>query len=206
MRADILRLKRSQLDEAAHLLARAFFDDPLTLFTFPDEAERAEAMPRLMRAALLNGLDTGMVHVNRETQGAAIWLPPASLAKPSDETGGRAAGDRIAGALGAEGLRRMILARDALGDQKDADVTVEHWHLTIIGVQPELKRRGIGARLLAPTLERANRSNTACYLETFREENLSFYRKYGFDVLATDKVPGGGPRYWTMLRPPIKSI
>lgn len=203
MSAEIVALQRTHIDDAAAVLARAFFDDPLMLFTMPEEGERALALPRLMRAALLNGLDSGMAQANEgPPEGVAIWMLPESLAQSltlpenSPTTIGR-----LTEALGPESFRRMSLARDALHERQMADIGVEHWHLNIIGVDPLLQRSGLGRRLLAPTLAIADGSGKPCYLETYREENLAFYRKHGFDVVTTAELPEGGPRFWTMLRP-----
>jgi ribosomal protein S18 acetylase RimI-like enzyme len=204
MAEEIVPLQRMYLDEAAALLARAFFDDPLTLFTMPDERERALALPRLMRAALLNGLDAGVVQANHGSPtGVAIWLPPESLAKSLTlPESSPTTVDRVSEVLDAETFRRMNIARDALYERQQADVRVEHWHLTIIGVDPVVQRSGLGGRLMAPTLAIADGMGTPCYLETYREENLAFYGQHGFEVLATAELPESGPRFWTMLRQP----
>ena len=203
MTPEIRSLEQRYIDAAAAVLARAFFDDPLTLFTMPDAAERALALPRLMRAALLNGLDSGVVQANEGLpEGVAVWMLPESLAKSltlpenSPTTIGR-----VTDALGPESFRKMSLARDTLYVRQQADVGVEHWHLNIIGVDPLLQRSGLGGRLLAPTLAIADGAAKPCYLETYREENLAFYRKYGFEVVSTAELPEEGPRFWTMLRP-----
>lgn len=207
MESGVLSLLPSQVDQAANLLARAFFDDPLTLFTLPDESERAEAMPKLMRAALLSALENGVAHATPgPLDGVALWLMPASLAKARPHrTNNPITFSRLADALPPEAFRRMGLARDALGERQEADVKVDHWHLTIIGVEPASGRRGVGGRLLAPVLVQADDAGHHCYLETYREENLAFYRKHGFDVFATGEVPQGGPRFWTMLRAPLQA-
>lgn len=205
MNTEIVPLQRMYIEAAAALLARAFFDDPLTLFTMPDAGERALALPRLMRAALLNGLDSGVVQANQGLpEGVATWMLPESLAQsltlPENSP---TTIERVTDALGTESFRRMSLARDALYERQLADVGVEHWHLNIIGVDPLLQRSGLGGRLLAPTLAIADGSGMPCYLETYREENLAFYRKHGFEVVSTARLPEDGPRFWTMLRPSL---
>ena len=54
--------------------------------------------------------------------------------------------------------------------------------------------------LLQPVLERADRENSRCYLETAKEKNLSFYRSHGFEVVGEDVLPNDGPRVWMMAR------
>ena len=39
------------------------------------------------------------------------------------------------------------------------------------------------------------------YLETGKQRNLGFYQSLGFHVCDEWDVPGGGPHFWSMLRP-----
>jgi len=197
----ITTLARSRAGEAANVLARAFFDDPLTLFTLPDAAHRALALPRLMRVAVTNALDGGHIDATRgRVRGVAIWLSPEPPGAAEAVERGEQTRARLARALGPQGWERMNLARNALGERFDADISEPVWHLTLLGVDPVRQGEGVGAALLAPILARADSAGVACYLETFKGENLAFYHKHGFDVLAEGNVPSGGPRYWTMVR------
>jgi predicted N-acetyltransferase YhbS len=64
---------------------------------------------------------------------------------------------------------------------------------------------GVGGRLVAPGLARADAEGMACYLTTARGENVGFYRRFGFQVEAEGLplVPGG-PTHWAMRRPPAR--
>lgn len=70
---------------------------------------------------------------------------------------------------------------------------------------PEAQGQGVGRRLLAPTLARADRDGAACYLETQRPETVRFYERLGF-ALEREGVPllPGGPTHRTMRRPPAR--
>jgi ribosomal protein S18 acetylase RimI-like enzyme len=78
---------------------------------------------------------------------------------------------------------------------------VPHWYLIHVGVDPAAQGRGLGARLLAPTLERCDREGTPAYLETARAANLPFYRRLGFEVTAESEIIRG-PTIWSMWRAP----
>jgi GNAT superfamily N-acetyltransferase len=71
-----------------------------------------------------------------------------------------------------------------------------------IGVDPSVRRRGIGSALLHAGLERADRGRSAVFLGTNSERNLPLYERHGFAVVAEEPVPGGGPPTWAMLRHP----
>ncbi len=65
--------------------------------------------------------------------------------------------------------------------------------------------RGLGAALLAPGLDRADRDELPVWLETSAEPNVRFYRRLGFAVTDVVDLPRGGPRTWSMLREPGES-
>ena len=74
-----------------------------------------------------------------------------------------------------------------------------------MGIAPAAQGQGLGSRLIAPGLARADTQRLPCYLTTGRAENLRFYQQFGFQVVA-DKlalVPGG-PTAWGMRRPPAE--
>jgi hypothetical protein len=56
--------------------------------------------------------------------------------------------------------------------------------------------------LMEPVLLKANASGIPCYLETFNEKKLGFYKRLGFRIVGAGRIPGGGPPFWAMTRAP----
>jgi hypothetical protein len=76
---DTTALAAPDLDASAVIQARAFFDDPLFEFLFPDEAVRRVQLPWVMRVGIAVGLHVGHVHTTQRAMlGHAVWLPPGS--------------------------------------------------------------------------------------------------------------------------------
>ena len=73
---------------------------------------------------------------------------------------------------------------------------------SVVGVEPDRQRAGIGSALLAPIVERCDRDFVPAYLESSREDNLAFYHRLGFEVTGRIDLPGGGPPIWPMWRAP----
>jgi GNAT superfamily N-acetyltransferase len=77
-----------------------------------------------------------------------------------------------------------------------------HWYLAFVGVEPDKQGRGVGAQLLAPVLDEADRMAQLCYLETPFPATHNFYRSLGFHQ---DKVLDcfvGAPTMTSFLRQP----
>ena len=81
-------------------------------------------------------------------------------------------------------------------------VPKDAWYLSILGVAPSEQGKGLGARLLAPTLAEADRHGAACYLETFSSQSRSFYSRAGFKDAGRFLEPMTQSEYYVMLRPP----
>ena len=54
--------------------------------------------------------------------------------------------------------------------------------------------------MLRPVLERIDRERMPCYLETNAENNVAIYRRFGFEVVSEDKMPGTELTIFAMLR------
>jgi ribosomal protein S18 acetylase RimI-like enzyme len=81
--------------------------------------------------------------------------------------------------------------------------TDPHWNLETLGIRREAQGGGIGSRLMAPGVARADDAGLPCYLTTAKEQNLAFYERFGFEATqeALPLVPGG-PTQWGMRRLP----
>jgi GNAT superfamily N-acetyltransferase len=75
-----------------------------------------------------------------------------------------------------------------------------HWYLSLLGVDPPRQGLGVGAGLLEHWLDSIDREGLPSYLETDREENVSFYGRAGFSVHVELQVLGAP--VWCMRRPP----
>jgi ribosomal protein S18 acetylase RimI-like enzyme len=77
----------------------------------------------------------------------------------------------------------------------------EHWYLCLLAADPMAWRRGIGTSLLEPSLASHDEDGLPCYLETQKEDNLAFYRRFGFEETERLTPARGGPTLFTMTRP-----
>jgi GNAT superfamily N-acetyltransferase len=183
------------VEAAAEALADAFTDYPWTRWTVDADAhgDRLRALHHLYLSAV--AVPFGRVDVaedGNEPVGIAVWLPSTGI--PTDVWADIApaaadlAGDRAAAAAEAD---------EALAALRPSE---PHVTLGSLGVVERRQRRGLGAALLAPGLERADRDGLPVWLETSAEPNVRFYQRLGFVVADVIDLPGGGPRTWLMRR------
>ena len=86
------------------------------------------------------------------------------------------------------------------GDWASRDLRESHWHLGPVAVDPPLQRRGIGGTMLAAFCASTDAYGAVAYLETDKLQNVPFYQKFGFGVIATAEVLG--VPNWFMCRKP----
>ncbi|MEX1252909.1 MAG: N-acetyltransferase [Dehalococcoidia bacterium] len=202
MAAEVVALDASRLDTAGDVLARAFFDDPLSVYLFPDDAKRLDQLRWLYRGSARYAHRYGETYVTPAVEGVALWLPP-ERPHPS-QLGMIRVGMGLAPLkFGLGWLRRSVGAMNALDERHKLDVAPRHWYLFLLGVDTSHQRQGIGGRLIEPVLARAAADGVTCYLDTTNERNVAFYRRHGFQVVTAGEVPDRGPRFWTMTRAPI---
>ncbi len=184
---------RADKETVVTALARAFADDPAMSWIFPNPADRAIRLQRLF-GILFDSDAAGMRLLTAGGEAATLWRGPGRNHTSRLEMLRRAI--PLVWALGPNRTRAMRVA-----DAIDAHMpTGAYWYLHIAGCDPAHQGRGLGAAAVRGGLTRAA-ARLPAYLETATERNLGFYQGLGFAVTGEWKVPGGGPRFWSMLRP-----
>ena len=174
-------------------LADAFHDDPVMCWLVPEGAR----LQRFFAAELRHVyLPKGLTYTSDERAGGALWAPPRRWKSSFGEI------VRSAPSLLPVMGRRMVRGLRALGAVEKVHPEEPHYYLGTLGTATAHQGKGVGAALLAPVLERCDAEGVPAYLESSKEENIPFYRRYGFEVTGTVDFPGGGPRVWPMWRDP----
>jgi ribosomal protein S18 acetylase RimI-like enzyme len=193
---------RADLTATVATLARAFDDDPVMTWIFPDDGMRRRRLPGFF-AATLRG--TSLRHDGTEVAvrdgqvlGAAIWLPPGTWRPPLW---------RQLAALPGLVVRlrsRLSVASVTYGALVRLHPERPHWYLSGIGTDPPVQGTGVGGELLRSRLARCDADRLPAYLESSKERNVPFYERHGFRVTGEVTIPGGGPTLWLMWRNPAE--
>jgi GNAT superfamily N-acetyltransferase len=194
-------LVSSQVRPAAALMARAFFEDPFFTFVIPQPARRAHLMPWFFERTLSHGLRSGKILTTPALEGVAMWLGPEKTSLGGMDT-------LLSGLfllpikLNWREFNNSLRLNRAANRLHAQAVTGRHWYLVVLGVEPALQGQGVGAALLQPVLDSADREALPCYLETNNASNLPFYEHYGFTLAGHIQARQNDPHTWAMRREP----
>lgn len=195
----VVPLTAERVEEAAAALTRAFHDDPLQSYTFPEPDERRRRSPAHFEALLRFGLLAGDVLMGEAAgSGAVVLIPPdAAFTTEMMEASGLT---RLPEAIGADASARFSGVIDFAEAVHHLEMPDPHWYVMVLGVAPEFQGLGYGRALLQPVFDRARAGGVPCYLETTQPKNVRFYEHLGFRVIADSAEPGSGLRLWAFRR------
>jgi ribosomal protein S18 acetylase RimI-like enzyme len=180
-------------------MARAFHDDPVMAWIFPDEQMRLRRLPPFFASAIRGNLyqgNTEVVATDERILGCAIWMAPGAWRPPLWR-------QLMAVPSVIVRLRsRLAVASVTYGALLAVHPENPHWYLSGIGTDPPVQGTGVGGALMRSRLARCDAARQAAYLESSKESNVPFYERHGFRVTRELTVPGGGPTFWLMWREP----
>lgn len=188
---------REQAREVAKAIARGFLDNEVWVWMVPEERRRARLLPRYYRVAIRRlFMPRDGAWTTADRGGGALWAPPGRW-PPS---GREALWDYLAllPEIGVAGAGRGRELDRVIGSHHPRE---PHYYLQTLAIDPAHQRRGYGSALMRPLLERCDADGVGAYLETQRESNIPFYRRFGFAEREPIGV-AGGPPLWPMWRPP----
>jgi ribosomal protein S18 acetylase RimI-like enzyme len=196
----LMRLEKADVKAASLMFTRAFYNDPFSLYAFPDIKERDIKLPYMNEISLCYGLRYGKVYTTSESyEGGAIWMPPGKWTMTIS-------GMLLAGCLSPVikmGLKTELkmMPLDKFMEYKHKKLApFPHWYLALLGVEPQYQKQGYASKLLRPMLEKFDSDNTPCFLETDSEKNYLMYQHFGFEIIDEYVLPEAGIRLWAMLR------
>jgi ribosomal protein S18 acetylase RimI-like enzyme len=195
-----VRLEPSQVETAAAMLSRAFYNDPMIRHLYPNDKTRLAAFARGAQCALRYGLRYGECHLTSpRAEGTAVWLPP-NQSEPSNWRMVRVGALSLVFTNGLGSFRRMMAYFDHAARMRRRRVSEPHWYLQLLGVDPEHHGKGLASLLLRTMFARTDRDQIPCCLDTENEVNVAMYRHFGFRVLESSVIPGTDRMVWLMLR------
>ncbi len=193
------------IDPACNAAAAALQSDPfyrcITAEFASDDVRQRAALCAYLDYSIGQGTRIGrVVHLEEADLGVAIWLLPQIPEIQERERSRKHAFLRqVLGESGCLSYQRIV---DYMSARARTLVASDAWYLSIVAVAPQAHGRGLGARLLAPTLVEADAAGVSCYLETFSVRTRGFYERLEFVTRAEFTEPTTGAQYAIMTRIP----
>jgi ribosomal protein S18 acetylase RimI-like enzyme len=192
---DLRKATPADVPALAGVLSRAFDDDPVMAWLFPDPRRRPRWLNTFFEVRLRQLMRQEEVWATADAAGAALWAQPDRWKLSAGETASMLL--RIVRGVGRRtprGLRGLALIEEHHPSEP-------HWYLAVLGVDPSAQGEGLGSALLAPVLRSCDEDGVPAYLESSKERNIAFYARHGFRVTEEVQMPKGPP-IWLMWREP----
>lgn len=176
------------------MLARAFYDDPVTAWFYPNAAKRLRQTTRFFAIRLRQLAPQQLTFTTPERSGAVLWTLPGRWREDLRES-------LMLVPMLPVLLPRIVRYTKAVREIERHHPSAPHYYLSVLGTEPQQQGGGIGSALLGVVLQRCDESETAAYLETSKERLVGFYARHGFTVTERIELPEGPP-LWLMWREP----
>jgi GNAT superfamily N-acetyltransferase len=183
---------------ARTVLARAFFDDPLMVWFFPDPDVRPHACAAMFGLFAEHYLADGRVDVatRSEPVGVAMWRWPGP--EPAPEDGPEelpSVGGLMTGFMGAARAREV---GEVMGSLDALRPPQPYAYLHLLAVDPTACGQGLGGELLDRGLAAARDAGLVACLDTMNPANVPFYEAHGMSVRHEVRLGTDGPTSWAM--------
>jgi GNAT superfamily N-acetyltransferase len=188
---DVRTADRADCDALVELLTAAFRHDPLWRWAFPDPA----ALEVLWRFYIESALRYPCVWIADDYAAAAVWIPPGGVELTHEEEQQVETVLRELTGAHAPAVLELLARFEAAHPQG-----TPHYYLTLLGVDPERRGRGIGMALLAENLALMDDEGVPAYLESSNPANDLRYQAVGFEPVGSFTTPDGERTVTTMWR------
>jgi len=173
---ELYKVQKKDLENSVNVLTDAFSKESMWKEVFNDENKNRILTEVMVRFCLKYGnvLSTsekleGIMAIAPDDKGMTTWRIIRSGAF------------FLSMKIGKEAKKMEVLSK-AVEEAKKSLNLASYIHLLIMGVSQEFQGKGFGGKLLRALIKKAEKEKKTVYLETQKEENVSFYEKYGFSV------------------------
>ncbi|OJU80327.1 MAG: hypothetical protein BGO10_00255 [Chlamydia sp. 32-24] len=202
---EVVPMIKRNIDEVKDILVKAYFNDPVIEWVYPDVEVRKRALDAYMSCYAEYAQKFTQTFVTAPTvDGIIMNLKPEESFKALDLLLLKSM--KKAPSIGFSAIGKFLKLMSYLGKRKDELMPPLHWHLGMVAVDPKAQGKGIGKKLIEHSLHFADAANIPFYLETGTPSNVGLYEHFGFKILAEEtNLPGGCPKMWLMGRMPPNS-
>ena len=196
-----LSLNARRRKSLTDVMVRVRCNEPQFTYIMPDASDRRRVLSWFFNSVALPACERyGEIFTSTTVEAAALWIRP----------GRQVTFKRMV----LSGFRSFPITLDFPTANRCLEVGMEmekiryqltggaHWYLLSLAAEDPQHRGSVAGRLLEPVLDRADLDRCSCYIETFLERDLPFYKTLGFRIEGSGALSRYGPTFWAMVRPP----
>ncbi len=177
---------------AGGIIGSSFADDPVNNWIFGNESGMSSYYTLVARKLYLV---RGYGHCI-DDDACTLWLPPGI----SKEIPLLFSLDIAASMTIHSGCASIIRGTRLDSALKKKRPVEPHHYLFAIGARPARQGKGLGGSVMAAGLKCVDEDRMPAYLESSKESNVSFYQRFGFELLEKTIPADGSPPMWLMWR------
>ena len=198
----LVRLRKTDIKQAARVLTESFQQYPLLVQKYPDESQRNKAAYYFFLVIVGYGIRWGEVYASSpRMEGIAVWYRSEHFPMRFRKILRSVPFSALLG-FPWSGVGRLQAAADFVEARHQLTAPAGHWFLDSVGVLPQYQGKGYGGKLIRAMLVRTDRERLPVYLDTMDEADVRRYEHFGFKVIDKSPVPKTTLTNWSMLREP----
>ena len=190
----IEHLQPGQHELIGDIIADGFADDLVNCWAFRNTAV-LRPLYSLMAKDLY--LPQGFGH-HLGNQAGSLWLPPG-VSKHFGFWSTLRMARYIVGKGGLRAARNAFRIDDLMTRKHPS---TPHYYLFAIATRADCRGKGLGGQLMRAALEQVDAEGQAAYLENSKQDNIGFYRHFGFEIVEELRAADDAPPLFLMWRDP----
>jgi len=174
--SDLHKIRKKDLKNTVNVLTNAFSEDSMWKKVFDDEEKNRVLTEVMVRFCMKYG---NVLSTSDNLEGIMAIAP-----HDKEMTILRVilSGSFFLSLKISKEAKKMEILSKAVEEAKKSLNLDQYIHLLIMGVSQEFQGKGFGRKLLRALIEKAQTEKKSIYLETQKEDNINFYKKFGFVV------------------------
>lgn len=174
----MIKADKTHKEKVIEILSECFETNKTVNWIVKQDSKRKERIRDLMDYSFETCLEAGQIYLTDDLTGVIIFsnsddkLPILEEAYLTIQF--------VLKVTGIEGIGRALRREEYISQFHPKDE--EFIYIWFIGLKKTEQGRGVGSAMLQEVINRSNDEKIPVYLETSNEQNLNFYKKYGFKV------------------------
>lgn len=195
----LYRLEKTDIKRLAYVTAEAFKDDQLTSYLLQGDTRKIKRLPVVFEYYAALGIKYGQAYASSpDMEAVSVWFDaPVHISLWQLISCGFPVKNMWCGFNYFQQDMHLNSLCDKMRNQL---YPFPNKYLALLAVAPKYRSRGFASKVVRPILAELDQSNTASYLETQNQTNVSMYRHWGYEEIGRFGIPLANISLHAMLR------